>query len=160
MTPTLIVIGGFAGSGKSKLARRLGRELSVPVFEIDAIAKLIQQSPSYDGSHNKRYPLTFDLFFGLARQLLANNCSLILDQNMGHEMTWRNVRAFREEMSTSVGKSIPIDQTAVKIFLLDCPYELCLARFAARTQHPNLHDVTLDNINAHKHKWHHDYAGS
>ncbi|MEM7113358.1 MAG: AAA family ATPase [Chloroflexota bacterium] len=150
MKPTLIVIGGFAGSGKSTLARSLGYELPLPVFEIDAIARMIQQSPSYDGSSNKRYPLTFDLFFGMARQFLANNCSLILDQNMGHEITWRNLRAFRAE----VERSNAIGQTAVKIFLLDCPYELCLARFATRTEHPNLHDVTFDDIDDHKHKWH------
>jgi thymidylate kinase len=42
---------------------------------------------------------------------------------------------------------------AFKIFLLECPYELCVTRFLSRTEHPNLHEVTIENLANHKYKW-------
>ena len=138
--PTLIVIGGFAGSGKSTLARRLGRHLSILPYEKDAIAKTIRESPHFSGNVGG---LAFDLFFSIARQALNNNCSLILDQNMGYTLTWRSLTQFQQE----------VGQDKVKIFLLNCPFELCLSRFAARTGHPDIGRVTLDDLQQHKFKW-------
>src|SRR5258708_20660163 len=37
MSPTLIVLSGLPGSGKSALAESLSRALSVPIFSIDPI---------------------------------------------------------------------------------------------------------------------------
>lgn len=43
-TPRLIVIGGFAGAGKSTLGRSLSRALALPVYEIDLVAQAISDS--------------------------------------------------------------------------------------------------------------------
>lgn len=139
----LIVIGGFAGSGKSTLARSLSQALSYPVFEIDHLARSIQDSKDFHGQSHEAYGISFDLFFSFAKNQLDNGCSMILDQNMGHSLTWRNIHQLKSSLK----------QSNVLIFLLDCPYELCLSRFAARTEHPNLDDVTVDDMPDHKHKW-------
>lgn len=62
---------------------------------------------------------------------------------MGQAMTWENVRELRGSLSN----------VEVNIFLLECPYELCVTRFAARTEHPNLKEVTVEDLDAHKYKW-------
>ena len=140
----LIAIGGFAGAGKSTLARRLGRELSIPVFEIDQIAKSIQLSESFTGTPQDAYGISFDLFFDFAKTHLGNNGNLIFDQNLGHARTWQNIEQLRSKLE---GKA------KIKIFILDCPWELCLERFAVRTEHPNIDDVTLHDLANHKWKW-------
>ena len=128
------------GSGKSTLANSLGRALNLPVFEIDQLARSIRDSESFQDSN--AYGLAFDVFFAFARRHLENQSSLILDQNMGHVLTWRNVEALQAAL----------DQIEVKIFILDCPYELCLERVAKRTGHPNQTEVTVDDLAAHKWK--------
>ena len=140
---SMIVIGGFAGSGKSTLAKKLGTVFSLPVFEIDHLARSIKDSSDFQGESREAYGIAFDLFFAFAYRHLDNGASLILDQNMGHAQTWDNVRKLRDTLST----------VAVKIFLLDCPYELCVMRFLSRTAHPNLHEVTIENLADHKYKW-------
>lgn len=139
----LIVIGGFAGAGKSTLARRLGQTLAIPVFEIDQLARSIQNSPDFQGSSRQAYGISFDLFFTFARSHLGNGNSLILDQNMGHPMTWGNLNQLRTAMP----------DRQVIIFLLMCPYDVCCARVAARTEHPNQTEITVDDLADHKHKW-------
>ena len=141
--PQMIVIGGFAGSGKSTLAKKLGNILSIPVFEIDHLARSIKESKDFYGGSGQAYGVAFDLFFSFTRSHLQNGCSLILDQNMGHAMTWENVRKFRDSLSNA----------EVKIFVLECPYELCVTRFASRTEHPNLKEVTIEDLDDHKYKW-------
>lgn len=123
LQPQLIVVGGFAGSGKSTLAKKLGNRLAIPVFEIDQLARSIRDSKDFHGKSGEAYGIVFDLFFAFARTHLQNGGSLILDQNMGHAITWANVRQLRDTLN----------KVDVKIFILDCPYELCLARELARS---------------------------
>ncbi|MCA9954300.1 MAG: AAA family ATPase [Anaerolineales bacterium] len=141
--PRLIVVGGFAGAGKSTLAKNIGRALSLPVFEIDQMARSIQDNKDFQGAPQAAYRIAFDLFFLFAQGHLQNEGSLILDQNMGHRQTWQNI----ETLKTS------LPHIEVVIFLLDCPYDLCVSRVAARTKHPNLLEVTPENLHNHKYKW-------
>lgn len=140
---SMIVIGGFAGSGKSTLAKKLGNVFSIPVFEIDHRARSIKDSSDFHGESSEAYGIAFDLFFAFAHSQLDNGSSLILDQNMGHAVTWDNLRKLRD----------PLRNVEFKIFLLECPYELCVSRFISRTEHPNLHEVTIENLANHKYKW-------
>jgi len=139
----MIVIGGFAGSGKSTLAKKLGNVFSIPVFEIDHLARSIKDSSDFHGESREAYGIAFDMFFAFAHRHLDNGSSLILDQNMGHALTWDNVRKLRDSLR----------KVEFKIFLLECPYGLCVSRFISRTEHPNLHEVTIKNLANHKYKW-------
>ena len=141
--PRLIVIGGFAGAGKSILARQIGRRLSIPVFEIDFLARSINESPDFHGKGSEHYGVAFDLFFSLSRRFLEGGCDVILDQNMGRAITWKNI----EELRTTVG------DVDVKIFLLDCPFEICLERVEFRRDHPNYSEITIEELRDHKYKW-------
>lgn len=136
--PCLIVIGGFAGAGKSTLARRLGRELAVPFYEIDLVARTIADSPDFQGTNAKG--VAFDLFWMFAQTYLENGTSLIFDQNMGESRHWEKLK--------HICALVP--QARMTTFILDCPYELCVERFEARTEHPDLGYV---EIHDHKYKW-------
>jgi adenylate kinase family enzyme len=59
---SLIVIGGFAGSGKSTLAKKLGNAFSIPVFEIDHLARSIKDSSDFHGKSSEAYGIAFDFF--------------------------------------------------------------------------------------------------
>lgn len=65
LQPQLIIIGGFAGSGKSTLAKKLGSIFSIPVFEIDQLARSIKESRDFHGRSSEAYGIAFDLFFRL-----------------------------------------------------------------------------------------------
>lgn len=136
--PYLIVIGGFAGAGKSTLAHRLGRALSLPFYEIDLVARAIADSRDFRGTNPKG--VAFDLFWVLARTYLENGNSLIFDQNMGRPWQW-------EQIKHIVGL---VQDAQMVTIILDCPYDLCIERFNARTEHPDLGEV---EIHDHKYKW-------
>jgi predicted kinase len=136
--PYLIVIGGFAGSGKSTLARRLGHALNLPFYEIDLVARAIDNSVDFCGTNPKG--VAFDLFWTFARAHLENGNSLIFDQNMGRPYQWGKIK----QLCTSIPKARLIT------IILDCPYELCVKRFESRANHPDLGRV---DIHRHKYKW-------
>ena len=138
VNPCLIVIGGFAGTGKSTLARNLGRVLNVPFYEIDLVARAIEDSRDFQGTNAKG--VAFDLFWVLARAYLENGNSLTFDQNMGRPWQWQQLQ--------EICDAVPHAQMVT--FLLDCPYELCVDRFEARTEHPDLGQI---DIHQHKYKW-------
>lgn len=139
--PRLIVIGGFAGAGKSTLARSIGRELALPVYEIDLVARTIADSRDFHGTNSKG--VAFDLFWTFARAHLENGNSLIFDQNMGQPWRWGKLK--------EICASVPGAELVT--FLLDCPYDLCIERFEARTEHPDLDEFADMSIHDHKFKW-------
>jgi predicted kinase len=138
--PHLIIIAGFAGSGKSTLARRVGKAMALPVYEIDSVARTISDSRDFHGTNVEAKGVAFDLFWSLARAQLANGGSLIFDQNMGREQSWNSIEQILSDVPGS----------EARVFILDCPFEVCVARFNARTEHPDLDEV---DIHTHKYKW-------
>ena len=142
--PRLIVIGGFAGAGKSTLVRSVGRALGITYYEIDLVARTIANSRDFHGSNAKG--VAFDLFWTLARAYLENGNSLVFDQNMGQPWQWGQIER--------VAAGVP--GAEVVTFILDCPWDLCLERVEARSKHPDWSKCTVENIHRHKHKW--DYV--
>lgn len=141
--PRLIVIGGFAGAGKSTLGRSLGKALALPIYELDLVGHAIAESSDFHGAKREAKGVAYDLFWSFSRAHLENGNSLIFDQNMGQAHQWEKLR----EICASVAGAELI------IFLLDCPYELCIERFEARTEHPELDSSAHVNIHDHKFKW-------
>lgn len=139
----LIAIGGFAGVGKSTLARQLGRALRIPFYEIDLIGRAIGDSSDYVGQNPKG--VAFDLFWTFARNQLENGVSLIFDQNMGRPEQWEKLKAV----------CLEVPGAKLIVFLLDCPFEQCAERFEKRLEHPDFGTAYLHD---HKYKW--DYLNN
>ena len=52
--PTLLVLSGLPGSGKSFFCRKLTEILPVVVLETDALRKVLFEHPAHDGAENAR----------------------------------------------------------------------------------------------------------
>jgi thymidylate kinase len=133
-----IVIGGFAGAGKSTLARKLGQTFSLPYYDTDLVSKAIADSSEFEGGSPAG--VAFDVVWMLAEAYLRNECSLIFDQNMGRPWQWRRIREICEKVPGATQVT----------FILDCPFEVCIERCETRTGHPEIGSV---DFRAHKFKW-------
>src|SRR5579871_5992888 len=85
--PLLIILGGFAGAGKTTLSRRLSTELGIPRLGTDDLIRIVGLSrPLADRTRDAGW-VAMDVFFGLAENFLQTGLSVILDSNMGE--AWR-----------------------------------------------------------------------
>jgi predicted kinase len=74
--PTLIVISGLPGTGKSYFSKRLAEKLPFLVLESDALRKMLFASPSYSPQESAQL---FQTIHQMVRDLLHKGISLILD---------------------------------------------------------------------------------
>jgi predicted kinase len=91
--PTLIVIGGFAGTGKTTLARRLSRDFAIPRLSSDVIGQTISASKGTNGGDVDAFWIAYDVVFRMCEDFLADGLSVILDLNMGWTFQWERVDA-------------------------------------------------------------------
>ena len=72
-SPTLIAMKGHPGSGKSAVARALGRQLGIPVIDKDDIKDVLDNICEDAGG------LAYTAMFNIARRQLLQNLSVICD---------------------------------------------------------------------------------
>jgi predicted kinase len=120
--PALIAIGGFAGSGKTAISRRLARELGLPRLGSDAIGRAIRASDGLrEGKDHARW-IAYDVLFYLAEEYLQSGVSTLLDMTMGWAFQWRQVEDILARRPEA--RFVPL--------LLRGPREVCLARIRRR----------------------------
>ena len=122
LPPALIAIGGFAGSGKTAIARRLAADLRLPRLGSDTIGRTIRVSEGLRGSTVNAQWTAYDVLFRLAEEFIQSGVSTILDLTMGWAFQWRQVDGI-------VGRH---PQTRFLPILLHCPHETCIARIRQR----------------------------
>ena len=118
----IIVLGGFAGTGKTTMARRLSLDWSIPRLSSDAIGRTITTSHGITDGSIDAYRLAYDMVFALCEEFVQSRISVILDLNMGWAFQWRYLDAIRERHSDVV----------VMPILLRCAREICLERTRQR----------------------------
>ena len=129
--PALIVVGGFAGSGKSTLTRRLSEDLGLPRLGADTIGRVIRGSEAVQGHSINAGWIAHDVVFGLCDDFLRSGVSTILDLNMGRAFQWQQVDAIARAHPEAV--FLPI--------VLRCPREVCLERITLRhAERPDQYD--------------------
>ncbi len=116
----LIVIGGFAGSGKSTASRRLATDLRVPRLRSDTIGRTVRASVGADNVD--AYRVAYDVLFVLADEFMQAGVSAVLDLTIGWEFQWRAVDRVRD--SNPNAEVVPL--------ILSCPHSVCMARIARR----------------------------
>ncbi len=142
-TPRLIVLGGFAGSGKSTLGRSLSADLSVPAYDVDLVAAGIERAEDFHGTRLEAKGIAFALLWRLCKEHLRAGLSVVFDQNMGQPWQWGKLR--------EVVASVP--GAELNVFLLECPYQLCVDRAMARTDHPDQEAWATLYLGDHMLKW-------
>jgi len=74
--------------------------------------------------------------------LLRKGTSLIFEQNLGREQTWKRLK----QISESIG------DVSFFCYILDCPYEVCASRVASRLVPQGRMAVTAEELEGHKFK--------
>ena len=74
--PSLIVVSGLPGTGKSFFCRKLAEKLSFPILASDTLRKILFPYPQYKESENKRL---FSACYVLIEELLRKGIPVIFD---------------------------------------------------------------------------------
>ena len=114
-SPALVIIGGFAGTGKTTISKRLSAELSIP-----RLGRTIKNSAGTKSGD--AYRIAYDVLFRLGEDLIQSGVSAILDLTMGWEFQWQHVDSIIHRYPKMV--FIPI--------ILRCPHATCIERTQQR----------------------------
>jgi predicted kinase len=82
--PTLVVVTGPPGAGKTTIAAALRGRLGLPLIAKDALKETLGDALAFDGDREESQQLgvaTFHLQFAVVRELLATGVSLIAEGN-------------------------------------------------------------------------------
>lgn len=121
---TLIVLGGFPGTGKTTHSRRLASEFRIPRLGSDSIGRTIRASQGIEQSSAiDAYWVAYDVLFCLCEEFLGMGVSTVLDLSMGWPFQWERLDA--------IGDRLP--KVRILPVMLRCPREICVER--ARTRH-------------------------
>jgi predicted kinase len=120
--PSLIVVGGSAGSGKTTIAKRLSSELVIPCLGSDTLGRAIRESESFQGSGTDAYRIGYAVLWRLCEEFVRSGVSVIVDTNMGWDLSWQAVDAIRGRCPEIV--FLPT--------ILSCPRAVCLERINQR----------------------------
>lgn len=125
--PALIVLGGFAGAGKTTLAAKLSSAYNYPTFSTDTVNDALRVALQKD--FHEVSPMSHEVTWHLIKEQLAMGVSVILDANMCSERTWSKLDELRFNMPAM--KVLPI--------ILQCTLETHKARIEERGANNKTH---------------------
>jgi len=96
--PTLIIVGGFAGAGKTTVAAKLAAHHNLPVFSSDTINDALRTA--LNKPFKEVSPLAYHVMWYLVRKQLQLGVSVILDTHMATEHVWESLDALKRDMPT------------------------------------------------------------
>lgn len=135
---SLIVLGGFAGAGKTTIAGKLSAKYQYPVFSTDVINDAIR--PLLHKSFHEASPISYEIMWYLVRQQLKNHVTVILDTHMCSERVWENLDAVHRDLPNV--KIVPI--------ILHCTLDVHKARIEERgrtnKEHFNLGGDSVEDV--------------
>jgi predicted kinase len=136
--PTLIIVSGFSCTGKTTLARKIGKEFSLPVFGRDDFKESLFDSLGYcDRQWSKKLGISsYRLLYLVAEKILNSGSSVIVESN------------FKTNPDTKKIKNI-IDKYQCYLLQVHCYVEipLALARFRHRAMSGERHLGHVDHLN-------------
>jgi predicted kinase len=94
--PTLIVIGGFAGAGKTTVVAELSKKYNYPVFSSDVLNDALR--PALHISSKEVSPIAYQVLWHLVRKQLSAGTTVIVDAHMAAAHIWDSLDALKQEM--------------------------------------------------------------
>lgn len=135
--PTLIVISGLPGSGKSFFARRLAERLPAVIVESDYVRKLLFRKPTYSGTESA---WVHRVARAAMRSLLRSGHHVINDAT--------NLAEWQRTIASRLA-----DQTGAKLVIVRtvAPEAVIRKRLHQRFQHPDPQDSSDANWEIYEH---------
>ena len=134
--PTLIIVTGAPGTGKTTLAQKLARDLRLPLIAKDAIKETLFDTLGWqDRAWSKKLGgATYELMYNFAETLLAAGQSLILESNF-QACALPRLRAWQTRY----------DLAFLQI-LLKCDSAILRERFKSRAADGERHPGHVDDV--------------
>ncbi|HSX44296.1 MAG TPA: AAA family ATPase [Candidatus Saccharimonadales bacterium] len=107
--PALIVLGGFAGAGKTEIATKLSRDHNYPVFSTDVINDALR--PALNKDFHEVSPVAYEVMWYLVRKQLSNGLTVILDTNMSTPRVWQSLDGLKQDMPEAIVLPIILQAT-------------------------------------------------
>ena len=136
--PLLIIIGGFAGAGKTTVANKLSRERNYPLFSTDVINDVLRLALSKD--FHEVSPTAYEVMWHLVRQQLANGLTTIVDSHMSVAKVWESLDELKQAMPTVIVVPIILQAT------LDTHRNRIDERGRSNKEHLNLGGDKLEDV--------------
>jgi len=118
--PTLVVVSGLPGTGKSYFCSRLADRLPLAIVESDALRKTLFSSPSYSAEESSRL---FQVVHRLIESLLKKGVSLIFDAT--------NLSERHREYLYSIAERLEVKLVLVRV---EAPPQVVHGRLEARRE--------------------------
>lgn len=136
--PTLIIIGGFAGAGKTTIATKLSSKYNYPLFSSDIINDALRLS--LQKTFHEVSPTAYEVMWFLVRKQLSLGLTVVVDVHMATTKIWESIDALKHDMPNV--KILPI--------LLQDPLETHRIRIEERgltnKEHLNLGGDKLEDV--------------
>lgn len=140
----LIILGGFAGAGKTTLANKLSAQFNYPYFGSDSINDALR--PILGKNFQEVSPIAYDILWHILKMQLSNKVTSILDMNMCHDRSWEAIDIIKKDFP----------EVEVLPVILTCSLETHKKRIAERglnnKEHLNLGGESFDEI-IHKYEY-------
>jgi thymidylate kinase len=94
---SLIVIGGFAGAGKTTVSTRLSRKYNLPLLGSDVINDALR--PALGKGFHEVSPVAYKVMWHLARNQLANGVTTLIDTHMAAQHVWDSLDELERAVS-------------------------------------------------------------
>ncbi|MDB5171153.1 MAG: hypothetical protein JWO35_847 [Candidatus Saccharibacteria bacterium] len=94
--PSLIVVGGFAGAGKTTVATKLSGKYNYPVFSSDVVNDALR--PSLQKTFKEVSPVAYKVMWHLVRKQLDAGVTVIVDTHMAAAHIWESLDALKQDL--------------------------------------------------------------
>ncbi|MDL2363028.1 MAG: AAA family ATPase [Patescibacteria group bacterium] len=92
----LIIIGGFAGAGKSTVAARLSADQNYPIFSSDTINDALRLA--LEKSFKELSPTAYKVMWHLVRKQLENGVTVIVDTHLAADHIWESLDLLKKNL--------------------------------------------------------------
>lgn len=136
--PTLIIIGGFAGAGKTTIATKLASDYNYAVFSSDTINDALRDA--LNKSFKEVSPTAYKVMWHLVKKQLKLGVTVIVDAHMSAAHIWDSLDELKKDMPDI--KVLPIILQAT----LDTHRTRIEERGRTNKEHLNLGGDKLDDV--------------
>jgi predicted kinase len=139
-TPTLIIVSGQAGSGKTTLAHELAAAVGCPALCRDEIKEgMVASNPGYVAAVGDPLTMrTYELFFEAIALFLKAEVTLVAEAAFQHPIWWRGLEPLTGLATLKIIRCLVPDEVARERQLVR------LAAQATRTAHADTEHLAMD----------------